>query len=209
MQFFKDLEPESMNMLMELQVQLEKLKSNSEPDLLISVSKAERQEARMKVRHHSLRLGNVGVIRAGTVIFEAWEDGQAIKDVNAHLRRLLELREVVERQRKSLKKKQPDKGDGSEGESGLEEDVIIQHEIYKSRLASIKCVSSRLTIVPFCNIDEATAKAMNLEIFYGIRELKGITKRSDRSAGRVGGLNPVNGDSDAKNLRVKVAFCNS
>ncbi|KAL8196088.1 hypothetical protein R6Q57_025088 [Mikania cordata] len=107
-------------------------------DLLISVSKAERQEARMKVRHDSLRLGNVGVIRAGTVISEAWEDGQAIKDVNAHLRRLLELREVVERQRKSLKKKQPDKGDGSEGESGLEEDVIIQDEIYKSRLASIK-----------------------------------------------------------------------
>ena len=32
-------------------------------DLLISVSKAERQEARMKVRQDSLRLGNVGVIR--------------------------------------------------------------------------------------------------------------------------------------------------
>lgn len=32
-------------------------------DLLISVSKAERQEARMKVRQDSLRLGNVGVVR--------------------------------------------------------------------------------------------------------------------------------------------------
>ena len=32
-------------------------------DLLIAVSKAERQEARMKVRQDSLRLGNVGVIR--------------------------------------------------------------------------------------------------------------------------------------------------
>lgn len=32
-------------------------------DLLISVSKAERHEARMKVRQDSLRLGNVGVIR--------------------------------------------------------------------------------------------------------------------------------------------------
>lgn len=32
-------------------------------DLLISVSKAERQEARLKVRQDSLRLGNVGVIR--------------------------------------------------------------------------------------------------------------------------------------------------
>ncbi|XLR00794.1 hypothetical protein S83_066992, partial [Arachis hypogaea] len=31
-------------------------------DLLISVSKAERQEARLKVRQDSLRLGNVGVI---------------------------------------------------------------------------------------------------------------------------------------------------
>ncbi|KAD1274143.1 hypothetical protein E3N88_43074 [Mikania micrantha] len=98
-------------------------------DLLISVSKAERQEARMKVRHDSLRLGNVGVIRAGTVISEAWEDGQAIKDVNAHL---------VSSIGSSIR---CDKGDGSEGESGLEEDVIIQHEIYKSRLASIKRIS--------------------------------------------------------------------
>lgn len=32
-------------------------------DLLISVSKSERQEARMKMRQESLRLGNVGVIR--------------------------------------------------------------------------------------------------------------------------------------------------
>ncbi|GFP89466.1 serine/threonine-protein kinase tousled [Phtheirospermum japonicum] len=54
-------------------------------DLLISVSKAERHEARTKVRQDSLRLGNVGVIRAGTVISEAWEDGQALKDLNAHL----------------------------------------------------------------------------------------------------------------------------
>ncbi|OMO91044.1 hypothetical protein CCACVL1_07230, partial [Corchorus capsularis] len=54
-------------------------------DLLIAVSKAERQEARMKVRQDSLRLGNVGIIRAGTVISETWEDGQALKDLNAHL----------------------------------------------------------------------------------------------------------------------------
>ncbi|WVY90371.1 hypothetical protein V8G54_035885 [Vigna mungo] len=54
-------------------------------DLLISVSKAERQEARLKVRQDSLRLGNVGVIRAGTVISETWEDGQALKDLNAQL----------------------------------------------------------------------------------------------------------------------------
>lgn len=108
-------------------------------DLLISVSKAERQEARMKIRHDSLRLGNVGVIRAGTVISETWEDGQAVKDLNAQLKRLLELREAVERQRKSLKKKQPDKGDVAEAESGApEEDALIQDEIYKSRLASIK-----------------------------------------------------------------------
>ncbi|RZR88421.1 hypothetical protein BHM03_00015995 [Ensete ventricosum] len=32
-------------------------------DLLISVSKAERQEARMKIRQESLRLGNIGVVR--------------------------------------------------------------------------------------------------------------------------------------------------
>lgn len=37
-------------------------------ELLISVSKAERQEARMKVRQESLRLGNVGVIRYSILI---------------------------------------------------------------------------------------------------------------------------------------------
>lgn len=108
-------------------------------DLLISVSKAERQEARMKVRQDSLRLGNVGVIRAGTVISETWEDGQAIKDLNVHLRQLLEMKEAVERQRKLLKKRQSDKGAASDAEGGAqEEDYLIQDEIYKSRLASIK-----------------------------------------------------------------------
>ncbi|PKI73329.1 hypothetical protein CRG98_006267 [Punica granatum] len=108
-------------------------------DLLISVSKAERLEARMKVRQDSLRLGNVGVIRAGTVISETWEDGQALKDVNAQLKQLLETREAIERQRKSLKKKQADKGDGTDAETGLpEEDFLLQDEIYKSRLASMK-----------------------------------------------------------------------
>lgn len=107
-------------------------------DLLISVSKAERQEARLKVRQDSLRLGNVGVIRAGTVISETWEDGQALKDLNAHLRQLLETKEAVERQRKSLKKRQTDKSDAVDTETGIQEESIIQDEIYKSRLSSIK-----------------------------------------------------------------------
>ncbi|KAL8129993.1 hypothetical protein V2J09_019148 [Rumex salicifolius] len=108
-------------------------------DLLISVSKAERQEARMKVQQDSFRLGNVGVIRAGTVLSETWEDGQALKELNAHLRQLLEAKEAVERHRKSLKKRQPDRSDGGSGDSGVqEEDFAFQDEIYKSRLASIK-----------------------------------------------------------------------
>uniref|UniRef100_A0A6N2L643 Uncharacterized protein n=1 Tax=Salix viminalis TaxID=40686 RepID=A0A6N2L643_SALVM len=108
-------------------------------DLLISVSKAERQEARMKVRQDSLRLGSVGVIRAGTIISETWEDGQMLKDLNIHLRQLLETKEAIERQRKSLKKRQSDKGDGTDAESGAqEEDFLIQDEIFKSRLVSMK-----------------------------------------------------------------------
>ncbi|KAA3458653.1 serine/threonine-protein kinase TOUSLED-like [Gossypium australe] len=83
-------------------------------DLLIAVSKAERREARMKVRQDSLRLGNVG-------------------------RQLLEAKEAVERQRKQLKKRQSDKGDATDVESGVqEEDILFQDEIHKSRLASIK-----------------------------------------------------------------------
>lgn len=34
-----------------------------------------------------------------------------------------------------------DKGDGTDAETGLPEDVLIHDEIYKSRLASIKRVS--------------------------------------------------------------------
>ncbi|CAJ1971161.1 unnamed protein product [Sphenostylis stenocarpa] len=107
-------------------------------DLLISVSKAERQEARLKVRQDSLRLGNVGVIRAGTVISETWEDGQALKDMNAQLKQLIETKEAIERHRKLFKKKQSDKGDGTDAEAGLPEDILIHDEIYKCRLASLK-----------------------------------------------------------------------
>ncbi|KAK4763373.1 hypothetical protein SAY86_009141 [Trapa natans] len=140
---------EYQNLNRQLEKELKDIKDNEQKmkpkrtkmisDLLISVSKAERLEARMKVRQDSLRLGNVGVIRAGTVISEIWEDGQALKDVNAQLKQLLETREAIERQRKSLKKKQADKGDGMDGEMGLsEEEILLQDEIYKSRLLSIK-----------------------------------------------------------------------
>ncbi|GAB4824572.1 hypothetical protein Ancab_007445 [Ancistrocladus abbreviatus] len=132
------LEKELMD-LKDQEQQLKPKRTKIISDLLISVSKAERQEARMKVRQDSLRLGNVGVIRAGTVISETWEEGQALKDLNAHLRQLLEAKEAVERQRKSLRKRQSDKSDGADVEQGVqEEDFLIQDEIYKSRLASIK-----------------------------------------------------------------------
>ncbi|KAG8098155.1 hypothetical protein GUJ93_ZPchr0013g34326 [Zizania palustris] len=108
-------------------------------DVLIAVSKAERQEARMRIKQESFRLGNVGVMRAGTVISETWEDGQAIKDLNSHLKSLLETKETIERHRKSLKKRQSDKGDGSDAENCMsEEDTLLQDEICKSRLTSIK-----------------------------------------------------------------------
>ncbi|CDY68163.1 BnaUnng02750D [Brassica napus] len=108
-------------------------------DLLISVSKSERQEARTKVKHDSLRLGSVGVLRTGTIIAETWEDGQMLKDLNAQLKQLLETKEVIERQRKFLKKRQNgDKCDGTDSESGAQEEDVIPDEIYKSRLASIK-----------------------------------------------------------------------
>ncbi|CAK9329921.1 unnamed protein product [Citrullus colocynthis] len=135
---YHELEKE-LKEIKEYEQQMKPKRTKVLSDLLISVSKAERQEARMKVRQDSLRLGNVGVIRAGTVISETWEDGQALKDLNAHLKQLLETKEAIERQRKSLKKRQPDKGDGTDGEPGAqEEDSFIQDEIYKSRLASIK-----------------------------------------------------------------------
>ncbi|KAI4308349.1 hypothetical protein L6164_031432 [Bauhinia variegata] len=134
----RQLEKELKDMK-DLEQQMKPKRTKIVSDLLIAVSKAERQEARLKVRQDSLRLGNVGVIRAGTVISETWEDGQALKDLNAQLRQLIETKEAIERQRKLLKKKQSDKGDGTDAETGLQEDdALIQDEIYKSRIASIK-----------------------------------------------------------------------
>ncbi|CAN1187288.1 Serine/threonine-protein kinase TOUSLED [Linum perenne] len=140
---------DSLNLCQQLEKELKELKDSEQKikpkrikiisDLLISVSKAERQEARMKVRQDSLRIGNVGVIRAGTVISETWEDGQMLKDLNIQMKNLLETKEAVDRQRKSLKKRQSDKGEAADAESGVqEEDLLIQDEILKSRLASIK-----------------------------------------------------------------------
>ncbi|CAH9072579.1 unnamed protein product [Cuscuta europaea] len=108
-------------------------------DLLISFSKAERKEARMKVNEDSVRYGKVGVMRAGTVISEAWEDGKVLKDLNVQLRNLLELKEAIERQRKSMKKRQPDKSDTVDSEAASQDQYLLfQDEIFKSRLANIK-----------------------------------------------------------------------
>ncbi|XP_058743172.1 serine/threonine-protein kinase TOUSLED isoform X2 [Vicia villosa] len=124
--------------LKDLEQQMKPKRTKIISDLLISVSKAERQEARLKVRQDSLRLGNVGVSRAGTVLTESWEDGQELKDIVAQLKQLTDKREAIMRQRKLFKEKQSDKGDGINAEAGLLEDVLIQDEIYKARLANIK-----------------------------------------------------------------------
>nr|GLL43255.1 serine/threonine-protein kinase TOUSLED isoform X1 [Ipomoea trifida] len=140
---------DNQHMYQELEKELKTLKDNEKQmkpkitkilsELLISVSKAERHEARMKVRQDSLRLGNVGVIRAGTVISEAWEDSELVKDLNVQLRNLAESKESLERQRKSKKKRHLDKSDVVDEEAGNhEEDYFSQDEYYRSRLASIK-----------------------------------------------------------------------
>lgn len=109
-------------------------------DLLITVAKSEREEARMRMRQDLIRLGNVSVVRAGTVISEGWEDGQAFKDIQAHLRSLLEQREAIEKHRKAIRKGgKPDKADGNESDlTMVDEDCLVQEEICKCRLLSIK-----------------------------------------------------------------------
>ncbi|KAL0369462.1 UNVERIFIED_CONTAM: Serine/threonine-protein kinase TOUSLED [Sesamum angustifolium] len=63
-------------------------------DLLISVSKAERQEARMKVRQDSLRLGNVGVIRG-----VCWKQRRLLKGRENLSRNANQEEEAVMRER--------------------------------------------------------------------------------------------------------------
>ncbi|MCO5581985.1 hypothetical protein L7F22_035874 [Adiantum nelumboides] len=109
-------------------------------DLLITVAKSEREEARIRMRQDLIRLGNVSVVRAGTVISEGWDDGQAFKDIQAHLRSLLEQREALEKHRKLIRKGgKLDKIDGSESDlTTVDEDSLVQEEICKCRLLSIK-----------------------------------------------------------------------
>ncbi|KAH7300249.1 hypothetical protein KP509_24G053200 [Ceratopteris richardii] len=108
-------------------------------DLLITVAKSEREEARLRMRQDLLRLGNVSVVRAGTVISEGWEDGQAFKDIQMHLRSILEQREALEKHRKLLRKGKSEKVDGNESDYTMsEEDCLVQEEICKCRLLSLK-----------------------------------------------------------------------
>eukprot|EP00250_Pteridium_aquilinum_P035223 c891_g1_i1 orf=671-2644(+) len=108
-------------------------------ELLITVANSERQEARMRMRQDLIRLGNVSVVRAGTVISEGWEDGQAFRDIQVHLRSLLEQREALEKHRKSMRKGKSDKVDGNEGDlTAADEDSLVQEEMCKCRLLSIK-----------------------------------------------------------------------
>ncbi|EFJ34255.1 hypothetical protein SELMODRAFT_230254 [Selaginella moellendorffii] len=128
-----------INDMKEVQLEKERKRLKVVSDLLIAVAKGERQEARLRVRQDSVRLGNVGVMRAGTLLSEVWEDGQALKDIQARLKSLLEQKDAIEKQRKLLKKKQNDKTDASESDQGLaEEECIATEEMYRARIFSIK-----------------------------------------------------------------------
>ncbi|BBN05720.1 tousled-like kinase [Marchantia polymorpha subsp. ruderalis] len=108
-------------------------------DLLIAVARSERQEARVKVRQDVARLGGIGVMRAGTVISEVWEDGQAPKDIQARLRSLLEQKTAIEKHKKLLKRRQSEKLESSVGEAGMsEEEFLAMEEVYRTRLVSIR-----------------------------------------------------------------------
>ncbi|KAJ7296141.1 hypothetical protein O6H91_Y141400 [Diphasiastrum complanatum] len=108
-------------------------------DLLIAVAKSERQEARLRIRQDSVRIGNIGIMRAGTVMSEVWEDGQAQKDFQARLRTLMEQREAIEKERKLLKKKHTEKAEGNDVEQGIgEEEFLAKEEMYRCRLLGIK-----------------------------------------------------------------------
>lgn len=107
--------------------------------MMIAEANSERQEARMRIRHDLLRLGNVSVVRAGTVISEGWEDGQVFKDIQVHLKFLTEQREAIEKHRKSLKKGKTDRIEGNEGDAAMvDEEFLVQEEMCRSRLLSIK-----------------------------------------------------------------------
>ncbi|KAG6557270.1 hypothetical protein Mapa_001197 [Marchantia paleacea] len=108
-------------------------------DLLIAVARSERLEARVKVRQDVARLGGIGVMRAGTVISEVWEDGQAPKDIQARLRSLLEQKTAIDKHKKLLKRRQSEKLESSVGEAGMsEEEFLAMEEVYRTRLVSIR-----------------------------------------------------------------------
>lgn len=129
--FEKDLKERTEK---EQQRELKRIKVVS--DLLVELATVERQESRTKLQQECNKLGNVGVMRARTMLSEVWEDGQAFKDVQAKLRSLLEQKASLEKHRKELKKQMSDGGSGEPAMS--EEDVLAMEEVYRFRLLGVK-----------------------------------------------------------------------
>eukprot|EP00850_Spirogloea_muscicola_P014749 SM000108S14193 [mRNA] locus=s108:181370:184506:+ [translate_table: standard] len=91
--------------LKQLELVREQKKISVLSELLIAVASAERQEAKARLQADALRLGTIGIRRVGTIISEVWEDGQALSDIQARLRAVLEQKDALDRRRKLLKKK--------------------------------------------------------------------------------------------------------
>eukprot|EP00850_Spirogloea_muscicola_P003019 SM000012S25281 [mRNA] locus=s12:161576:166310:+ [translate_table: standard] len=104
-------------------------------ELLIAVASAERQEAKTRLQADALRLGTIGIRRAGTVISEVWEDGQALSDIQARLRTVLEQKDALDRRRKLLKKKLTQETADAEA---AEEAHALAEETFKARMLSLK-----------------------------------------------------------------------
>ncbi|XP_045798853.1 serine/threonine-protein kinase TOUSLED-like [Trifolium pratense] len=101
-------------------------------ELLISTSKAERKETRLKVRQDSLRLGSVDFISAGTVLSEVWKDGHVFSDLNAKQEKLQEEREAIEQQLLKITPSGATRNNFQEQEAVLEQ--RDRYELEKERL---------------------------------------------------------------------------
>eukprot|EP00873_Tetraselmis_striata_P036570 jgi/Tetstr1/456834/TSEL_043508.t1 len=100
----------------------------------------QRQAADAQLRQEALRLGSIGVERAGALMTEVWVDGPAFTDISRRCQALAEARQQVDALKKSLKNQLP-LPDGSARKGVVpisQEEFLTRSEVLKAKLVALK-----------------------------------------------------------------------
>eukprot|EP00742_Colponemidia_sp_Colp-10_P009213 GILJ01010031.1.p1 GENE.GILJ01010031.1~~GILJ01010031.1.p1 ORF type:complete len:543 (-),score=104.09 GILJ01010031.1:117-1700(-) len=148
----------------------EQLVATSLMALLRELYAKEREEVRAKVTRDTTQLGKILPARNGVLIGEAWEDGEAFKDLQRQQQQIAKERDEIDKRRKQLWK--PKRGTSKEDVTSADDEYIAeQREIFSLRMTILARDEQKL--------NEALEK-LEVDKNLHIRELKRI-RDEDRS----------------------------